>query len=97
MLFNKNLIRQDKAQEHGPIKHLIHMIVCCGLPVIIIISLPFISRYSPALSGILGIIAPFICPVMMGGMMFMIFRNKDKNCCKEEKVINTDLSNNDRE
>jgi hypothetical protein len=63
---------------HSPVKHVLHMIICCGLPILIIMSLPFIGRYSPAIAMLLGVIAPFICPIMMGGMMFMIFGGKKK-------------------
>jgi hypothetical protein len=65
--------------KHSPVKHLLHIIICCGMPVLIILSLPFISRYSPAAAAVLGVIAPFICPVMMGGMMFMMFGGHKKN------------------
>ncbi|MDF2819620.1 MAG: hypothetical protein K0R15_61 [Clostridiales bacterium] len=78
---------QDKTNKqgenkHNPMKHMLHMIICCGLPIIIIFSLPFIARFSPSVAGLLGIIAPFICPIMMGGMLFMMFSGKKKsNCC----------------
>jgi hypothetical protein len=65
------------------------MILCCGLPIVIIGLLPFISKFSPALSKVLGFIAPFICPLMMFGMMGMMFRgNKKESCCdnKENKI-----------
>ena len=75
-----------KGKEHSPMKHMLHMILCCGLPIIIISMLPFIASFSPAMAGILGVIAPFICPVMMGGMMIMLFRGNKRSCCKEKKV-----------
>ncbi|GAA4654314.1 hypothetical protein GCM10023142_14520 [Anaerocolumna aminovalerica] len=68
--------------KHSPIKHMLHMIICCGLPILILLSLPFIARFSPVAATILGFIAPFICPIMMGGMLFMMFgSHKKKNCC----------------
>ncbi|WP_331665427.1 hypothetical protein [Anaerocolumna sp.] len=60
---------------------MMHMIICCGLPILILLSLPVVARYSPVAATVLGFIAPFICPIMMGGMLFMIFGgNKKKSC-----------------
>jgi hypothetical protein len=70
--------------KHSPLKHMLHMVLCCGLPIVIIGLLPVISRFSPGVSRILGVIAPFICPIMMVGMMGMMFRgNKRKSCCDD--------------
>lgn len=96
MFQRKNENVSNKTNEHSPLKHMLHMVVCCGLPFLIFISLPFISRFSPSLSGILRYITPFICPVMMGWMMLMMFRNKDAGCCKEEKVIHSEISDKER-
>lgn len=83
------------STEHSPIKHMLHMVVCCGLPIIIILALPFIARLSPAAAGVLGVITPFICPVLMGGMMFMMFRNNKHSCCDDTKAdSNQELTNN---
>lgn len=79
---NCNVDNDEKKDsgKHSPAKHMLHMIICCALPVIIIFSLPFIGRYSPEVAALLGIIAPFICPIMMGGMMMlMIFGGKKKS------------------
>ncbi len=75
---NKDNEGKKDARKHSPAKHMLHMIICCGLPIIIILSLPFIGRYNSGVATILGIIAPFICPIMMGGMMYMIFGGKKK-------------------
>lgn len=72
-----------KMKGHSPIKHMLHMVLCCGLPVLIIFALPFIARISPGAAGILGVIAPFLCPVMMIGMLLMMYggRKKSRDCC----------------
>lgn len=75
---------------HSPIKHMLHMILCCGLPVVIILLLPFIAGFSPAIAAVLGVITPFICPVLMGGMIFIMFR-KDKHSCCENPDNSTKL------
>lgn len=72
-------------KKHNPMKHMLHMILCCGLPMLIIFTLPFIAKVSPAAAGILGLISPFICPIMMGGMLFFMFRKDKASCCEEKK------------
>jgi hypothetical protein len=79
---------QDK--KSSPIKHMLHMVLCCGLPFLIVLSLPFISKYSPQAAGLLGLIAPFICPIMMGSMFFMIIyqsRKSNKKCCEDQNEL----------
>jgi hypothetical protein len=94
MIFSRKNKENQNNNGHSPMKHMFHMILCCGLPVIIILSLPFVGRFSPAVAGVLGFIAPFIWPIMMGGMMLMMFGKKKTNCCDKTKTEsnNTDLS-----
>jgi len=75
------------AHNHSPIKHMLHMVLCCGLPIVIIALLPFISRFSPGSGRILGFIAPFICPLMMIGMIPMMMggNGNKKSCCDNTK------------
>ncbi|WFA08852.1 hypothetical protein [Tissierella sp. Yu-01] len=78
-------------------KHILHMLICCGFPILIIGSLPLIARYSPWISLILGFIAPFICPIMMIGMMFMMFKSKGKkeksSCCDNKENETSEMLN----
>lgn len=79
------------THKHSSLKHMLHMALCCGLPIVIIGFLPLIARYSPGLGGILGRIAPFLCPILMMLMLPMMLRgNKKGNCCddKNEKHDN---------
>lgn len=87
MNFNKDSKGKQDTHGHSPMKHMLHMILCCGLPIVIILSLPFIAKISPAAAGFLGIIAPFICPIMMGGMLLMMFGKKKTSCCDETKTV----------
>jgi hypothetical protein len=92
-IFNNN--KEHCGKGHGGVKHMLHMVLCCGLPAIIILSLPFIARFSPVAAGILGVIAPFICPVMMGGMIIMMLRGNKRSCCEETNPnSNHEITNN---
>lgn len=75
--------------NHSPIKHMLHMILCCGLPILIFAALPFISKVNPGTSRILAVIAPFICPIMMIGMIPMMLgggrSNKKSSCCENKE------------
>jgi hypothetical protein len=85
---NKNQSKEcHGGHSHSPMKHMLHMILCCGIPVLIIFALPFIAGINPAAAGILGVIAPFICPVMMGGMLLMMFRKEKPSCCEEKTPV----------
>jgi hypothetical protein len=80
--------KEEKSgmHKHSPLHHMIHMIICCGLPILIIVSIPFIAKYNLGLATILGVIAPFICPIMMGGMMLSMLGGKKKeNCCSKKE------------
>lgn len=78
--------KDGKERKHNPMKFMIHMIVCCALPIVIILSLPFIAGFSPSIAIVLGVIAPFICPLMMGGMIFMLFGGKIKKFRKDVRT-----------
>jgi hypothetical protein len=79
---------KQESHKHSPLKHMLHMLLCCGLPIVIIGLLPLIARYSPATSGILGRIAPFLCPIMMLLMLPMMFRRDKKGSCCDNKSEN---------
>lgn len=73
------------AHNHSPLKHMLHMILCCGLPIVIIGILPLVARFSTTAAKGLGSIAPFICPLMMLAMIpMMLGNNKKKSCCSNE-------------
>lgn len=74
------------AHKHSPLKHMLHMILCCGLPIVIVGFLPLITRFSPGAGSVIGKIVPFLCPLMMVAMIPMMLGGK-KDCCdnKNEK------------
>lgn len=81
---NKN----GENKKHNPIKHMIMMVLCCGLPLLIVSVLPFISigeGFKTVISGI----APFMCPIMMIFMIPMMVRGmKNGDCCSKNKEVN---------
>ncbi|GFZ33880.1 hypothetical protein CSC2_44060 [Clostridium zeae] len=83
---------ENKSKHnHGFNKHMMHMIICCGLPIGIIFFLPFIASLSPSLAGVLGKIAPFLCPIMMFAMIPMMMGRKKQSCCSEDKKEVTEI------
>jgi hypothetical protein len=77
------------AQKHSPMKQMLHMVFCCGLPIVIIGLLPLISRFSSSGGGVITRIVPFLCPIMMLFMLPMMFgSNKKSSCCDN---INKDV------
>lgn len=81
---------KQETHKHSALKHMLHMAICCGLPIIIIGSLPLITRFSPEAGGILGKIAPFLCPIMMIAMLPMMFRGGKKGSCCDDTSKNHD-------
>ncbi|SFC50788.1 hypothetical protein [Clostridium uliginosum] len=80
---NKN----KECKKHNLIKHMLMMVLCCGLPLILIVMLPFINIGGGFKATIVGI-APFICPLMMLLMIPMMFKGmKHGNCCSRKKEI----------
>lgn len=77
---NKN--RENK--KHNPMKHMLMMVLCCGLPFIIIAALPFLN-VGTGFKVAIGGIAPFICPIMMVLMMGMMFKDMKHGDCSNEK------------
>ncbi|WP_238917566.1 hypothetical protein [Clostridium sp. YIM B02555] len=75
-------------KKHNPIKHMLMMVLCCGLPFIIVGALSFIN-VGTGFKTTIGGIAPFICPIMMVLMMGMMFKDsKHGNRCSEKKDLN---------
>jgi hypothetical protein len=81
---------EQGSHKHNPLRHMLHMALCCGLPIVIIGSLPLITRFSPAAGGVLGKIAPFLCPIIMLSMLPMMFRGNKKGSCCDDKKENHD-------
>lgn len=71
-----------EGHKHGVLKYILHMLLCCGLPIVIIGFLPLIIRISPGAGSFVSKIIPFICPIMMVSMVAMMMGGgKKKSCC----------------
>jgi len=78
---NKN----TNNKKHGPIKHMLMMVLCCGLPILIVGVLPFLNIGGGS-KALLASITPFICPIMMLFMIPMMFKSmKNGDCCSGKK------------
>lgn len=80
---NKN----GENKKHNPMKHMLMMVLCCGLPLLIVMALPFINIGGGFKAIIVGI-APFICPLMMLLMIPMMLKGmKHGSCCSGKNEI----------
>lgn len=88
-----NYHENNKGHKHSPLKHMLHMVLCCGLPIVIVGFLPLITRVSPGAGSFVSRIVPFLCPIMMVSMMVMMMGGgKKKSCCD-----NTNEENSNKE
>lgn len=68
------------TRHKGIVSHLMMMVLCCGMPAMLLLLVPLIGSRIPGLSSIMVSITPFICPVMMLLMIGMMFiKNKNKS------------------
>ncbi len=80
-----NCCNHNNDKNHhgkGHMSHLWMMILCCGAPLLVLLLLPLLGTRFPGISLFLASIAPFLCPVLMIGMIPMMFM-KDRH---EEKT-----------
>lgn len=92
----------EPGKEHshkGFLSHLWMMALCCGAPIILLAILPLLGNLSPGIRGAVSGILPFLCPILMVGMMLMMFRgNKGKgereNCCAHKQIDEKAMDNN---
>lgn len=73
---NKNDDQQRRhGKKQGHLKHIIMMIFCCALPMVLVFTIPLIGNLIPGSARILAAVAPFLCPVLMIGMIPMMIKN----------------------
>lgn len=78
---NKN----SNNKSHNPVKHLFHMIICCGVPILIVAVLPFFNLNS-GLRATIASITQFICPIMMIFMVPMMLKGMGREHSHDDKI-----------
>ncbi|MFZ2539734.1 MAG: hypothetical protein WAX04_12685 [Oscillospiraceae bacterium] len=71
--------KKPRTHKHNPLHHII---IRCGLPILILVSIPFIAKWNVGLASIISIIVP----VMMVGMLLtMLGGKKTENYCSNKE------------
>ena len=66
------------------LKRFLPLSLCCIIPILLLLAVPAISVYSSSSALAVSFIAPFICPIVMGGAMFFMFKG-NKSCCSDKE------------
>lgn len=84
---NSNEKQKQDGHKHSPMNHMLMMALCCGLPLLLLLVVPFLSIFGTGFKLTISSIIPFLCPVMMLFMIPMMLKSsKDgKSCCSENK------------
>ncbi|MDF2504681.1 hypothetical protein [Clostridium sp.] len=82
---SKNDNQSNQEKSHSPLKHMLHMILCCAIPIILVAALPFL-KLNGGLNAVILTISPFICPIMMGFMIFMMVKGTKKGKAKNKHL-----------
>lgn len=99
---DKNNNVQKKGHDHkGHMSHMWMMVLCCGAPLILLFVISLLGASFPAIKAFLVGILPFVCPVLMIGMIPMMFfkGRHDKDCDAEKQpapVIEENVLENKR-
>ncbi len=80
----------DNNKKHSMVKYSLMMLLCCGAPIIVLLLLTILKINNSAVKGISTVLTSLLCPLMMGGMIFMMFGKgkSKKNCCENEQIEN---------
>ena len=62
------------------LKRFLPLSLCCIVPLLLLSAVPAISAYSASGALAVSFIAPFICPLIMGGFFFFLFK-WNRSCC----------------
>lgn len=77
---------KENKNSHSTMKHMLLMVLCCGLPVLLLATLPFLKFGNTSFKAILASIIPFLCPIMMLFMIPMMLKSsKDNKSCHGDK------------
>lgn len=79
--------KHESKKRLGNLKHLFMMILCCGAPLLLVSLLPVISAVIPGSENLLRTITPFLCPILMIGMIPMMVKEWKANSAGGKKAI----------
>ena len=87
---NKENINDNQKQadhKHSPMKHMLMMAICCGLPLLLLLVVPFLGVFGLGFKLTIASIIPFLCPIMMIFMIPMMMKSSKngKSYCNENK------------
>ncbi|KGJ50730.1 hypothetical protein KD33_01715 [Clostridium sp. NCR] len=74
---------QMNENNRKNLKRFLPLSLCCIIPILLLLAVPLISSYSVSSALAVSSIAPFICPIVMGGALFFIFKG-NKSCCSDK-------------
>lgn len=80
----KNEHKEHDSHQGRHRSHMWMMLLCCGLPLLAIASLPIIDRFIPGSSDLIRWAIPFICPLMMLPMMLGGLHDKREEHAKSD-------------
>lgn len=75
---NNNNNNSGGQKHKGHLSHMWMMLLCCGLPIILLAVVSLLGTALPGVRNVLISILPFMCPLMMVAMIPMMLR-KGKN------------------
>lgn len=86
-----------QGKKHGPMNHMLMMAMCCGLPILLILTLPFLGIFGTGFKLTIASVIPFLCPLMMVFMIPMMMKSSrsGKSCCGENTEKKTLLDKNE--
>lgn len=86
--------KKDNQNTHSHKGHMWMMILCCGAPLLVLLLVSLMGASFPGIRVALISILPFICPVLMVGMipmMFMKSKHKEDCCDPKQNEIEPEL------
>lgn len=90
---------QDNRPHKGHMSHIWMMVLCCGAPLLVLLLISLIGVSFPEIRAVLVLILPFICPVLMVGMIPMMFiknKHKEDHCDSKQNEIQSEVNKSDQ-
>lgn len=83
---NPNDNQANGSHEHkGIMSHMWMMVLCCAAPLVLLVVIALLGSRIPGLKILLISILPFVCPIMMVGMIPMMFMHRKHGKKLDEK------------